>query len=41
MKNIEDFHTVVSSVFVIEFNHAIKTDVKNERETQAKICKSI
>lgn len=33
MKNIEDFHTVVSSVFTTEFNYAIKTDVKNERNS--------
>lgn len=28
MKNIEDFHTVVSSVFITELNCAIKTDIK-------------
>lgn len=39
MKIIEGFHTVVSSVFTTEFNYVIKTDVKNERETQANICK--
>lgn len=39
MKNI-DFPTVVSSVFTTEFNYAIKTDVKNDREMEANKCKS-